>query len=61
MPQVMIFAVEGRTAEQKKQLCLEITESVSRCFNSPPSAVTVQIIESPPEAKSSGGVMFSER
>ena len=61
MPEVYVYAVEGRSPEQKKQLCIEITEAVAKNFGGGKDSVTVQIIESPRDSKSKGGVMFSER
>ena len=61
MPEVIVHAVEGRTAAQKKALCADITAAVVKHFNAPIEAVTVSIIDSPRDAKMKGGVMFSER
>ena len=61
MPEVIVHAVEGRTPEQKKALCAEITAAVVKHFNAPIEAVTVSIVEAPRNAKMKGGVMFSER
>lgn len=61
MPEVYVYAVAGRTAEQKKRLCEEITESVARNFGGGKDSVTVQIVEAPADSKSKGGVMFSDR
>jgi 4-oxalocrotonate tautomerase len=61
MPEVYVYAVAGRTAEQKKALCVDITEAVAKHFGAPKDAVTIQIIESAKDSKSKGGVMFSER
>jgi len=61
MPEVYVYAVAGRTPEQKKALCVDITEAVSKHFGAPKEAVTIQIVESAKDSKSKGGVMFSER
>ena len=61
MPEIHVFAVEGRTPEQKKGLCRDITAAVVKNFNVQPDDVTVQLIECPRDSKSKGGVMFSER
>jgi 4-oxalocrotonate tautomerase len=60
MPEVYVYALAGRSAEQKKALCTAITEAVATHFASPASAVTVQIVEAAADAKSKGGKMFSE-
>lgn len=61
MPEVHVFAVEGRTAEQKKALMKDITEAVVKNFGSPAGEVTVQIIEARKTDKAKGGIPFSER
>jgi 4-oxalocrotonate tautomerase len=61
MPEVIVHAVEGRTAAQKKALCADITAAVVKHFNAPIEAVTVTVIEAPRQTKMKGGVMFSER
>ena len=60
MPEVYVYAVAGRTAAQKKALCEDITQAVSKHFNAPRDAVTVQIVEAARDSKSKGGKMFSE-
>ena len=61
MPEVYVYAVEGRTAEQKRGLMKDITDAVMRNFGTDPEKVTVQIVESPKDSKSKGGIPFSER
>lgn len=61
MPEIIVYAVEGRPAEVKKALMREITEAAVRNFGVPPERVVVQIVESPKESKSRGGVPFSEQ
>ena len=61
MPEVIVYAVAGRTAEQKKGLMKDITEAVVKNFGAKADSVTVQILESPKTDKAKGGVPFSER
>lgn len=61
MPEVIVYAVEGRTPEQKKALMKDITDAVVKNFGVKPEAVTVQIVQSPKTDKAKGGVPFSER
>lgn len=61
MPEVIVYLVEGRTKEAKKALMKDITDAVVRNFGVNPEAVVVQIVESPRENKSKGGIVFSER
>ena len=61
MPEVYIYAIEGRTIDQKRALVKDITDAVVRNFKVEPGTVTVQIMESPKSSKAKGGVLFSER
>jgi 4-oxalocrotonate tautomerase len=61
MPEVYVYAIEGRTLEQKRALVKDITDAVVRHFTVPADAVMVQIMESPKSAKAKGGVLFSDR
>jgi 4-oxalocrotonate tautomerase len=60
MPEIIVHCVEGRTPEQKKALCADITAAVTRHFGTPPEAVTVSIVEARRDSKMKGGRMFSE-
>lgn len=61
MPEVIVYAVEGRTLDQKRNLMKDITTAVMKNFSVPAEAVTVQIVEAPKTSKAKGGVLFSER
>ena len=61
MPEVIVYAVAGRSTEQKKKLLKAITHAVSDSFEIGQEHVTVQIVESPSDSKSKGGVPFDER
>lgn len=60
MPEVIVYAVEGRSAEAGKALMRDITDAVVRNFGVQPERVVVQIVESSKDAKARGGVPFSE-
>ena len=60
MPEVIVYAIEGRTAEQKRALFKDITAAVVKNFGAPPEAVTVSIVETAKTNKAKGGVAFSE-
>jgi 4-oxalocrotonate tautomerase len=60
MPEIHVYAAEGRTVDQKRQLMKDITDAVVRNFGVAPDAVIVQIIEAPKTSKSRGGVPFNE-
>jgi 4-oxalocrotonate tautomerase len=61
MPEIIVYAVAGRSAEQKKALMTGITKAVVDSFGVEAERVVVQIVESSPDSKSRGGVPFSER
>lgn len=61
MPEIIVYAVEGRSAEQKKALMRDITDAVVRNYGVPAERVVVQIVESRKDSKSRGGVPFSEQ
>jgi 4-oxalocrotonate tautomerase len=61
MPEVVVYALAGRTVEQKRGLMKDITEAVVKNFAVVPDAVTVSIVETPKTDKAKGGIPFSER
>jgi 4-oxalocrotonate tautomerase len=61
MPEIVVYAAEGRTVEQKKQLLRAVTAAVADSFEIDANSVTVSIIETPKHHKSKGGVPFDER
>ena len=61
MPEVVIYAVEGRSTEQKRGLVKDITAAVAKNLNVPVDAVVITISETSKENKAKGGVLFSER
>jgi 4-oxalocrotonate tautomerase len=60
MPEVVIYALGGRSQEQKKALCKDVTDAVVKNYNVPADAVVVTLVESQKTDKAKGGVMFSE-
>ena len=61
MPEIYIYAAEGRTVEQKRMLAREVTDAVIRNFHVPPEVVVVQFVTSPANSKARGGVLFSDK
>jgi 4-oxalocrotonate tautomerase len=61
MPEIIVYAVKGRSSEQKKKLMREITRAVSESFEIGAEHVVVQIVESDPDSKAKGGIPFDER
>lgn len=60
MPEVVVYALGGRTQDQKRALCKDITEAVMKNFGAPADAVVVTLVETAKTDKSKGGVLFSE-
>ena len=60
MPEILVHIVEGRSPEAKKAVMKDITDAVVKHFNVPAERVVVQIVESPRDSKSRGGIPFSE-
>lgn len=61
MPEVIVYALEGRTLDQKRGLVKDITDAVMKNFGAKQDDVTIQIVECPRTDKAKGGVLFSER
>lgn len=60
MPEILVHIVEGRSVAAKKALMKDITAAVVKNFDVPAERVVVQIVESPRNSKSRGGVPFDE-
>jgi 4-oxalocrotonate tautomerase len=60
MPEVVIYAVAGRSQDQKKGLCKDVTDAVVKNYGVPADAVVITLVETQKNDKSKGGVMFSE-
>ena len=60
MPEVIVYAVEGRSPETKKALMKDITDAIVKNFGVPPERVVVQIVEATRDSKARGGIPFSE-
>ncbi|MDQ0471384.1 tautomerase family protein [Labrys wisconsinensis] len=61
MPEVYIYALQGKTLDQKRKLVKEVTEAVARNLDVAEDTVLIQLMESSQEAKAKGGVLFSDR
>ncbi len=46
MPEVYIYAIEGRTIDQKRKLMKEVTEAVARNLDVAEDAVCIQLLKS---------------
>jgi len=60
MPEVVVYALEGRSVDQKRALAKDITDAVVKNFGAGAEQVTVSIIETPKTDKAKGGVLFSD-
>jgi len=60
MPEIVIYSVGSRPAEQKKALCKDITDAMVKNYNVPAAAVVITLVETPKTDKAKGGVMFSD-
>ena len=60
MPEIVVYAVAGRSAEQKKALMKDITDAVVKNFNVQPGQVVISLVETEKHNKMKGGTLFSE-
>ena len=60
MPEVVFYALGGRSIEQKRALIKDVTDAVVKNYKVEPSAVVVTLVESDKQDKMKGGVLFSE-
>jgi 4-oxalocrotonate tautomerase len=60
MPEVVVYAIGGRSQDEKRGLCKDITDAVMKNFKVPADAVVVTLVETAKTDKAKGGVLFSE-
>ena len=60
MPEVVFYALGGRSIEQKRALIKDFTDAVVKNYKVEPGAVVVTLVESEKQDKMKGGVLFSE-
>jgi 4-oxalocrotonate tautomerase len=60
MPEIVVYALEGRTVEQKRGLMRDLTQAMVKNYSVPAEAVTITIVESNKGDKAKGGVLFSD-
>ncbi|MBS0515346.1 MAG: tautomerase family protein [Proteobacteria bacterium] len=61
MPEIVVYALEGRTPAQKEALMKAITEVTAQHFAVPAAGIVVQIVEAKADSKSKGGVPYAKR
>lgn len=60
MPEIVIYSVGNRSADQKKALCKDITDAMVKNYKVPADAVVITLVETPKSDKAKGGVMFAD-
>lgn len=60
MPEVVVYALEGRSVDQKRGLMKDITSAVVKNFGVGAEQVVITLVETPKTDKAKGGVLFSE-
>lgn len=60
MPEVVVYALEGRSVDQKRALMKDITAAVVKNFGVTAENVVVTLVETAKHDKAKGGVLFSE-
>ena len=60
MPEVVVYANEGRSVDQKRGLVKDITNAIMKNYGVPADAVVVTLVETAKHNKAKGGVLFSE-
>jgi 4-oxalocrotonate tautomerase len=60
MPEIVFYALGGRSVEQKRALIKDFTDAVVKNYGVDASSVTITIVESTKDDKAKGGVLFSD-
>jgi 4-oxalocrotonate tautomerase len=60
MPEVVVYALGGRSVDQKRALCKDITDAIVKNYKVEPAAVVVTLVETAKTDKAKGGVLFAE-
>ncbi|MBL8705555.1 MAG: tautomerase family protein [Rhodospirillales bacterium] len=61
MPEVFVYAIEGRSIEQKRSLVKKITDAVVEDYKVGPDAVSVILIDTPKSMRAKAGVLLSDK
>jgi len=51
MPEIIVYLLEGRSIESKRELVKDITAAVVKTIGAPAEAVTVSLVETPKQRK----------
>jgi len=60
MPEVIVYLLEGRSVETKRELVKDITAAIVKNVGAPAESVTVSLVETARSSKGKGGVLFSD-
>jgi 4-oxalocrotonate tautomerase len=61
MPEVFVYAIEGRSIEQKRSLVKKITDAVVEDYKVGPDSVSVILIDTPKSMRAKAGVLLSDK
>jgi 4-oxalocrotonate tautomerase len=61
MPEVFVYAIEGRSIEQKRSLVKKITDAVVEDYKVGPDSVSVILIDTPRSMRAKAGVLLSDK
>ncbi len=61
MPEVFVYAIEGRSIEQKRSLVKKITDAVVEDYKTQPDSVSVILIDTPRSMRAKAGVLLSDK
>jgi len=60
MPEVIVYLIEGRSLDQKRELVKDLTAAVVKNIGAPAESVTVSLVETPKTSKAKAGVLFAD-
>ena len=60
MPEIVVYALEGRSVDQKRGLVKDLTSAMVKNYGVPADVVVVTVVETAKHDKAKGGVLFSE-
>jgi 4-oxalocrotonate tautomerase len=60
MPEVIVYLLEGRSVDTKRELVKDLTAAIVKNIGAPAESVTVSLVETAKTAKGKGGVLFSD-
>ena len=61
MPIVQVSLLAGRTAQQKKAMAVEITDTINKHSGAPKEVITVTFSDIERDSWAAGGILYSEK